>query len=122
MKKEVEPKPEIVKPKPMRIYLSGKIGNLDRAYYERCFKWAENFVRVTWPEFGEIVSPIEVNPFGCERTYKTMMLNNILNLWDCHAIAMLPGWERSQGARIEYAVAKELDLLVFYIPEGYDRP
>jgi hypothetical protein len=37
---------------------------------------------------------------------------------DCDAIAMLPGWEHSGGARIEWALATHLGLEVMYLPRG----
>ena len=42
-------------------------------------------------------------------------------LWDtakicqCDAIAMLPGWEKSNGAKAEWALAVALDLEVMYL-------
>ena len=42
------------------------------------------------------------------------MAKDIINLIDCEGIYMLQGWEDSQGARIEHAVAKELGKAVFY--------
>lgn len=38
---------------------------------------------------------------------------DIAALLECTAIAMLPGWESSEGARCELLVAQELDLDVF---------
>ncbi len=35
----------------------------------------------------------------------------------CHAIVMIPGWDRSQGAKAELALAHELGLSVWYWPE-----
>ena len=40
--------------------------------------------------------------------------------WICReadAIAMLPGWEKSYGARAEHAVAVALDLQIIYIED-----
>lgn len=38
-------------------------------------------------------------------------LNAILN---CDAVVMLPGWEKSEGAKVEHALAVYLGLLIFY--------
>ena len=38
---------------------------------------------------------------------------------EADAIAMLPGWEMSLGAQAEWALAKALDLDIFYLDETY---
>lgn len=39
-------------------------------------------------------------------------------LCDADAIAMLPGWERSGGARVEWALATHLGLDVYYLSDA----
>nr|DAI09077.1 MAG TPA: protein of unknown function (DUF1937) [Caudoviricetes sp.] len=50
------------------------------------------------------------------------MAKDIIALLQCEGIYMLAGWEESQGARLEHALAKEGGLVVFYeiplAPEG----
>ncbi len=112
-----EPEPE-----PMRIYVSGKINNLPYSYVERQFKWAIAYIARNYNGFTEILSPLEINPPEKGNTHKQCMMDDIYNLWDCHAIAMLPSWEHSLGARIEHAIAKELNLLIYYLPMDFDSP
>ncbi|UXJ54857.1 DUF4406 domain-containing protein [Pseudomonas citronellolis] len=38
---------------------------------------------------------------------------DLQKLITCEAIAMLPGWDKSKGARLEYHVASELGMQVF---------
>ena len=42
---------------------------------------------------------------------------NIEVLFCCDAIYMLKDWGMSRGARIEYAIAKELNLKIFFEDE-----
>ena len=42
------------------------------------------------------------------------MAKDIIALLQCEGIYMLAGWEESQGAQIEHALAKEGGLVVFY--------
>jgi hypothetical protein len=39
---------------------------------------------------------------------------------DCDAVAMLPGWERSGGARVEWTLATHLGLEIIYLSEWID--
>jgi len=39
-------------------------------------------------------------------------------LCECDAIAMLPGWWRSGGARIEWLLARYLHLKIIYLPSS----
>jgi len=41
---------------------------------------------------------------------------DIRNLIECDAVAVLPGWDRSQGARLEVRIASDLGLTVMDVP------
>ncbi len=43
------------------------------------------------------------------------MRKDIEALLECDAVAMLPDWEKSQGAILEYQIAKELGLPVLKV-------
>ena len=46
--------------------------------------------------------------------WEAHIAKDIANLLQCEGIYMLQGWEESQGARIEHAMAKDAKLIVFY--------
>ena len=45
-------------------------------------------------------------------TYTEYMREDIKILARCNAICMLPGWKRSKGARLEYRIAKILNMQI----------
>lgn len=50
--------------------------------------------------------------------YTDYMRKDIKELSSCNAICMLPGWKRSKGARLEYRIAKILNMRILeYQPE-----
>lgn len=52
------------------------------------------------------------------------MRRDIPDLLECDAVALLPGWENSRGARLEVHIAKCLDIPVHdihYLLNGDDR-
>jgi hypothetical protein len=70
-----------------------------------------------------VISPAELNgpdtpdSYTAERTYEWYLRQALTALLRCHQIAMLPGWERSRGARLEHLIACELGMPVTYLTE-----
>ena len=94
----------------MKIYLSGKISGTDLDYVRCLF----DKVATTLRALGhEVVNPL-CNGLSETDPWEAHIAKDIINLIDCEGIYMLQGWEDSQGARIEHAVAKELGKAVFY--------
>lgn len=60
----------------------------------------------------EVISPAEVD-VGPNQTWLSCMRADIKVLVECDAIALLPGWEQSKGAKVEHAIARGLEMRVF---------
>ncbi|CAL8476426.1 DUF4406 domain-containing protein [Caballeronia sp. S22] len=59
----------------------------------------------------EIVNPAEID-VGPNPTWLKAMRADIKLLVDCDGIALLPGWEQSDGANVEHTLARGLGLRV----------
>lgn len=59
----------------------------------------------------EVVNPAEVNP-DHEMPWAECMRRDIPAMLTCEGIALLPGWERSRGAKLEHHVATALGMRV----------
>lgn len=92
----------------MQIYLAGRIRGVEN--YAEKFAKAADKLRT---EGHTVFNPAAANQEG--RTLNTIMAYLIPQLCECEAIAMLPGWYRSGGARIEWLLAKYLGLRVIYL-------
>lgn len=105
--------------KKQRVYIAGPM----RGYPQFNFPL---FAAVTklWRELGwDVVSPAEedvkhdgVDPLQgptSELPFSHYMHRDIQILLGVDAIAFLPAWENSRGARIEYVVGKALDLKMY---------
>ncbi|WP_312491924.1 DUF4406 domain-containing protein [Pseudomonas cremoris] len=57
-----------------------------------------------------VTNPAELNPDG--GTWNDCMRRDIAALMDCDALATLPGWEHSKGARLEVLIADRLGMTV----------
>jgi len=93
----------------MIIYLSGPIGQGEEVEKNRVI--FDNYEKRL--EFDDY---IVVNPFQNEflaDDRKKLMRADIKDMLDCDAIAMLPGWEESKGARQELYNAIACDMKVF---------
>ena len=99
----------------MKVYLSGPISGVPD-YRER-FAAAAAWVRETG---NEPVNPAE-NDFAPEQSAFALLVG-LHQLYDCEAIAMLPGWEHSAGANIERLFAEYVGLLVVDVPTGEEAP
>jgi hypothetical protein len=117
----------------MKVYLSGPMRGIP--YY--------NF-----PAFDDAATVIEQNydysvisPADCDRNegfdpfklpkdtdwsrfpegklkFRQVAMRDLHHVCECDAICLLPGWERSMGAKAELAVAQWLGLKVFLFLEG----
>jgi hypothetical protein len=63
----------------------------------------------------DVVNPAELN--GTDMSWKACMRRDIRELVTCDAIAMLPKWWVSRGARIEHRLARDLGLQVFEVSD-----
>jgi DNA-binding CsgD family transcriptional regulator len=63
-----------------------------------------------------VVSPVEINPDKAA-SWNACMRRDIPELCGCVAIALLPGWEWSKGAKGELAIARLLEMREIYLTE-----
>lgn len=102
----------------VRVYISGRIKGVDDA--KAVFAGAGERLRDRGYRF--------VNPFDCEPIctvncpdtpvaesgdhYDCFMRGDVAAMISCDGLAMLPGWEASNGARIERQLAMDLGFIV----------
>jgi len=90
----------------MKIYLAGPISG--QPGYFQTFAEAADKLR---KEGHDVFNPAASNQEG--RPVNKIMAFLLPHLClDCEAIALLPGWRRSGGARIEYMLARYLKLKI----------
>lgn len=93
-----------------KIYISGPISGLPLETVYNNFTNAE----VELLEQGyEVVNPLN-NGLPTNATWEEHMRADLRLLLDCDAIYMLEGWEKSRGARIEYALGVDLKMDIQY--------
>lgn len=64
----------------------------------------------------EVINPAELDLLDKQKlTWQEYMRRDIKVLVDCDAIALLPGWEKSKGARAEKYIADLLNLRPTYL-------
>jgi Domain of unknown function (DUF6378)/Domain of unknown function (DUF4406) len=103
--------------KAYNVYIAGPMRGLPEHNYP-AFNSLEDFI---WTHGvpGVDVKVAPVNParnFGGDTTreYADYMRLDIPQLAKCHGIVILPGWETSEGARLEIEIARHLGLDFFY--------
>ena len=110
-----------------KIYISGQITGLPKSEYEALFNDAENKLRT---QGYDVVTPLRVKIDPAEidpkkhtesEIWKAHLKADITELIRCHAVYMLPNWERSEGATLEHEIAKCLDISVLYEVEPKHR-
>mgnify|MGYP003555439623 CR=1 FL=1 len=57
-------------------------------------------------------------PHSHDKTWASYMREDLKAMLECDSIFMLPGWENSQGAKIEHRLATQLCFIVIYRYKG----
>lgn len=101
----------------IKLYLSGGISDVPD--YEKRFLEAHNYYK----KLGfEVVNPILLSSIvessNRKPSWNDYMKLDISFLMTCDAIALLPEWEKSKGARLERHIADELSMKIFYFERG----
>jgi len=91
-------------PQLSRIYISGPMSGYPDCNFAAFHAAAERLASAGWKVFN----PAE--NFGGRKDLRreAYLRLDLAMLAQCDAIAMLPGWEDSRGAKLEYTVAREL--------------
>lgn len=88
------------------IYISGKITGEDPREVEVRFAAAEGAIE----KMGhKAVNPLK-NGLSPTEPWHEHMRRDIRALTRCTAIFLIPGWEQSKGARLEYEIARQLGM------------
>lgn len=95
-----------------RIYLSGPMSGLPELNFP-AFHAAAAQLRAL--EF-DVVNPAEIS-VATGADWNACMRADIAALVGCDTIALLPGWERSQGAHLELHIAHRVGLHVAYLED-----
>lgn len=94
----------------MKIYISGQISGLPLDEVKDKFQDAEKRI----VEHGyEAVNPLK-NGIPYTESWEVHMAADIVLLFDCDAIYMLPGWEASKGATLEKNIAERMGKKIIH--------
>lgn len=99
------------------IYLSGPMTGLP-GLNRRAFANARRSARAFFGD--EVISPphLDEEDAPCA-TWEACLERDLLYVIKSDVIVMLPGWENSQGAKLEHYVAKKLGKRILSYP-GYE--
>lgn len=95
-----------------RIYVSGPMSGLPNLNWPAFNHAAVRLRNLRW----EVVNPVEINNDPAA-DWLECITADLLALKGCTAICMLPGWERSYGARIEHLAAQRMGMKVYNLED-----
>jgi len=94
--------------RPKRIYIAGPMTGLAEHNFPAFHAAADRLRQAGW----DAVNPAENFGGRTDLPRESYLRADVALLVGCDAVAMLPGWEDSRGAKLEYLLARELGLLV----------
>jgi len=92
-----------------RIYVSGPMTGHADFNFPAFHAAAARLREAGW----EPINPAENFGGRTDLPRETYLRADVILLAQCEAIAMLPGWEESRGAKLEYLLARELNMPAF---------
>ena len=93
---------------PKRIYIAGPMTGLPEHNFPAFHAAAARLREAGW----EAVNPAENFGGRTDLPRETYLRADVALLVACEAIAVLPGWDESRGAKLEYLIACELGMMV----------
>ena len=96
-----------------KIYVAGPMRGYPELNFPAFHKAATDLELGMW----DVVNPAVINP-DPNADYYDCMRADIKALCDCHAIYLLRGWEHSEGANVEFQVARALQLQIIFQSNG----
>ena len=106
--------PSILRPNRMRVYLSGRISGKAEWKYKWDFLCAKHAVKRKYPFCNiDFVNPVRLP--AIHQCWEDYIIRDLMLLKECTAIAMLPDWEDSHGARVEYEFAKGIGMKIIML-------
>ena len=95
------------------VYVSGPMTGYDLHNYP-----AFESISYKLRNFGvDVISPHELSDPSDSTDWDWFLRRDIVELTKCNTIALLPGWLKSRGAKLEHHIGKELGMSVFYPPQ-----
>lgn len=101
-----------------RVYVAGPMSGLPDLNYPAFNETAARLRAKGWHVENPAENPEPHVDVGCHWT--AYMRMGISQLMTCHAIYLLPGWEQSKGAALEYLIAQRLGIKVMHHHEQED--
>lgn len=98
------------------LYLSGPMSGLPEDNKPAFYAAANELRARGWP----VINPAENILFPGAK-WADFMRVDIPQVCQCDAIAMLPGWEKSKGARLEQHIAHELGMEILFVEQLLSR-
>ena len=101
-----------------RLYIAGPMTGLENFNFHSFDYATAEFNKLGW----DVVNPAEIGrQFGLDKTHHFYMRKALESLVTCGAIFMLPGWEKSKGASLEFQVATALGFLEVHNTEVFGQ-
>lgn len=92
-----------------RIYIAGPMTGLPDHNFPAFDAAARRLEKAGW----EVINPADNFGGRVNLPRASYLRVDVALLLQCDALALLPGWEASRGARLEYLLARELELPIF---------
>ena len=100
----------VVTAKAPRVYLAGPMSGIEALNFPAFHKAAASLRASGY----DVVNPAEINS-DPNAGWNACMRADIAQLVTCDRIALLPGWEKSKGARLEKHIATELGMREIFV-------
>ena len=101
------------------VYISGKINGLDLSVADKNFKDAADKVKTIYESRGEEVYIVNMMDLPLiKMSWADYLIRDLMFLKHCDAIAFMPNWTDSYGAKVEKAFADGLGIEQIYLIES----